>query len=82
MHEYKLENADDDRAFLDNKVVKCEAFFYVHELVKWPLREADKLVVRLSNGKKYSGTVVSMVRVMTGNVIHTTIELQRQKNIA
>lgn len=82
MHEYKLKNTDDDRAFLDDKVIKCQAFFYVQELVKKPLQQNDKLVVRLSNGKKYSGIVVSISQEATGNVIHSTLELRRQKNIA
>lgn len=82
MRLYKLDSITVDRDFLGNKAVECKAFFTVNEFQKNPLTTGDRIVVSLSNGKKYSAYLLAIEKNRKGNVYESKLVLQRFFNIA
>lgn len=57
MNLYKLESKSIDEDFLNGIPIECIAMISVQDYHAGLIKEGDKIVVMLSNGKKYMGKV-------------------------
>jgi hypothetical protein len=77
VNSYKLSNRDEDRKFLEGDLVKGTAVFLKTEFDQHGINKDDKIVVVLSNGKKYMGKVVSFRFATRGDIVEGQLELNR-----
>jgi hypothetical protein len=54
-YQYQLDNKDQDQSFLEGKSIRCKAAIAEKEIDT--LNENNRIVILLSNGKKYMGKV-------------------------
>ncbi len=54
---YKLDNKEMDEKFLKGISVSCQAVIREEDHLAGKLREGSRIVIMLSNGKKYMGLV-------------------------
>lgn len=57
MNFYKLDNKSTDDNFLNGKTIQCRAILSVQDYNTGVVGAGDKIVIMLSNGKKYMGKV-------------------------
>lgn len=66
MNAYKLDDAAMDQAFLQGEIVFCQAVVREAEAIN--LKNGERIVVMLSNAKKYMGEVLSFTsKIRNGN---------------
>lgn len=66
-----------DREFLDGKPVLCDAAIRASEYLSGVLKENEKIVVMLSNGKKYMGQVIRFNHRMQDDYAIGKLEIVR-----
>jgi hypothetical protein len=75
MNTYQLDDKATDQEFLDGKTVRCKAT--VKESDSAALTNGSRIVVLLSNGKKYMGEIVSFTYTVKKGHADGTMELIR-----
>lgn len=60
MNFYKLDNRSTDDNFLKGNTIQVNAIVSLQDYKAGLVKTGDKIVVMLSNGKKYMGNVVTM----------------------
>lgn len=66
-----------DNDFLEGKIVRCPITLVLTDVESGKIRVGEKLVVMLSNGKKYMGSLVHINYTLEGQFACGTIELRR-----
>lgn len=61
---YKLDDKQQDAAFLKGESVLCRAVLTPEEEKEQPLREGETILVLLSTGAKYKGRIIQFARVL------------------
>jgi hypothetical protein len=74
LNSYKLNDKDEDQNFLAGNPVKGTAVFLTNEF-KNDIVVNEKIVVVLSNGKKYMGKVMKFTYTPKGKVIEGYLEV-------
>ena len=74
MNSYKLNDKDEDQNFLAGNIVKGTAVFRADEF-KNDIVQNEKIVVLLSNGKKYMAKVIKFTYAPKGKLIEGHLEL-------
>ena len=77
MNSYKLKDKDQDQNFLTGNPVKGSAVFLKTEFKDGIINNDDRIVIILSNGKKYMGKVVSFKYTAKGEVIEGQLEITK-----
>ena len=77
MNSYKLKDKDQDQNFLAGNPVKDGAVFLKTEFKDGVINNDERIVIILSNGKKYMGKVVSFNYTSKGDVIEGKLEIIR-----
>jgi hypothetical protein len=75
MNFYQFDNEGMDRRFLLREIVKCTAILPKSSLIS--LQPGDKIVIQLSNGSKYMGTIRDFNFTMIDDIGHGYIEVIR-----
>jgi hypothetical protein len=73
MKTYQLENKDADERFLKGESIQCPAVMPVTGL----LNPGDRLVILLSNGKKYMGEITNFDHTIKGNHAEGSLQIIR-----
>ena len=79
MNFYKLDNDAMDKDFLEGKAVLCDAVLPASEYQKGKIKDGDRIVVLLSNGKKYMGFVVTSNFTVNNTHAFGKIEITRHQ---
>jgi len=74
LNSYKLNDRDEDQNFLAGNPVNGTAVFLKSESVNDIIKN-EKIVIVLSNGKKYMGKVVNFTYASKGEVIEGRLEI-------
>lgn len=74
MNSYKLNDKDEDQNFLAGNSVKGTAVFLKNEFENDIIKN-ERIVIILSNGKKYMGRVVNFTYAPKGEVIEGLLEV-------
>ena len=74
MNSYKLNDKDEDQNFLAGNIVKGAAVFLKSEFTNDIIKN-ERMVIVLSNGKKYMGKVVNFTYAPKGEVIEGRLEI-------
>jgi hypothetical protein len=77
LNSYKLKDKDQDQNFLAGNPVKDCAVFLKTEFKDGVINNDERIVIILSNGKKYMGKVVSFIYTPKGEVIEGQLEIIR-----
>ena len=77
MNSYKLKDKDQDQNFLAGNFVKGSAVFLKTEFKEGIINNDGRIVIILSNGKKYMGKVVSFNYTAKGEVIEGQLEITK-----
>jgi len=77
MNYYQLETKEQDADFIDGKTIICEAVMTDGKFKTNPLHEGNKLVIRLSNGAKYMGTILRFNHAVKNGMISGVLEIKR-----
>jgi hypothetical protein len=77
LHSHKLKDKDQDQNFLTGNPVKDSAVFLKTEFKDGIINIDDRIVIILSNGKKYMGKVVSFNHTAKGEVIEGQLEITK-----
>jgi hypothetical protein len=77
LNSYKLKDKDQDQNFLAGNPVKSSAVFLKTEFKNGIINNDERIVIILSNGKKYMGKVVSFNYTSKGEVIEGQLEIIR-----
>ena len=77
LNSYKLKDKDQDQNFLAGNPVKGSAVFLKTEFKDGSINNNERIVIILSNGKKYMGKVVSFNYTPKGEVIEGQLEIIR-----
>jgi hypothetical protein len=67
MNIYKLDRKSTDENFLGGNLIQCNAMISVQDYEAGLIKAGDKIVVMLSNGKKYMGNVVRVTVFANGS---------------
>jgi hypothetical protein len=74
---YKLDDKAMDTDFLDGKIVQCSAAVRESDLPTMP--EGSSIVVLLSNGKKYRGTVHKFSYRVENGIATGSLEIEKAR---
>ena len=77
MKSYKLKDKDQDQNFLAGNPIKDSAVFLKTDFKDGIINNDERIVIILSNGKKYMGKVVSFNYTLHGKVIEGQLEIIR-----
>ena len=77
MNYYTLQDKTMDQDFLAGKVIHCSAVVPLNELKSPSIQEGEKIVIILSNGKKYSGKVLHFNHTVVHNFAQGYLEIQK-----
>ena len=77
MKSYKFKDKDQDQNFLAGNPVKDSAVFLKTDFKDGIINNDERIVIILSNGKKYMGKVVSFNYTLHGEVIEGQLEIIR-----
>ena len=77
LNSYKLKDKDQDQNFLAGNFVKGSAVFLKTEFKDGIIKNDERIVIILSNGKKYMGKVVSFNYIAKGEVIEGQLEITK-----
>ena len=75
MNAYKLNNKSEDQNFLSGSPVKGTAVFLKSEFKSDLMKINGRIVILLSNGKKYMGKVTHFNYVSKGEIIEGEVEV-------
>jgi hypothetical protein len=79
MHFYKLDNKLEDEKFLNGSSVQCPAIIPEEEFVSGKFKEDERIVVMLSNGKKYMGHIIKFSGNVNDGLAQGHLEIIRNK---
>ena len=82
MNYYQLDSKAQDADFIQGKSVFCPAALTEAEYKTGKLAEANKIVVRLSNGAKYMGKVLHFESTLQKGIVAGTLEIRRDPIVA
>ena len=77
MKSYKFKDKDQDQNFLAGNPVKDSAVFLKTDFKDGIINNDERIVIILSNGKKYMGKVVSFNYTLHGEVVEGQLEIIR-----
>jgi len=77
LNSYKLKDKDQDQNFLAGNPAKDSAVFLKTEVKNGIINNDERIVIILSNGKKYMGKVVSFNYTSKGELIEGNLEIIR-----
>lgn len=75
VNSYKLDNKDQDQNFLAGKPVKGKALFLASDYKDDSIKVDGRIVIVLSNGRKYMGKVTRFTFVSKGEIIEGEVEI-------
>ena len=75
MNSYKLNDTSEDQNFLSGNPVKGTAVFLKSEFNPDLIKINGRIVILLSNGKKYMGKVTNFNYVTKGGIIEGEVEV-------
>jgi len=75
MNYYTLNNKVMDNDFLNGKSIYCNAVLPLTEFTQGRIKEGGKIVVKLSNGRKYMGSVVSFRHTIKKDIVEGELEI-------
>lgn len=78
MNYYTLEDKEADKQFLDGDPVDCKIALSRQQYNEALIKQGDKIVVMLSNGKKYMGNVVSLTFEATGGGFEGVLTIEKK----
>ncbi len=78
MNYYTLEDKETDKQFLNGDPVHCKIALSRQQYNDGLIRQGDKIVVMLSNGKKYMGNVVSLTFEATGGGFEGVLTIEKK----
>lgn len=64
-----------DGDFLNGKTIYCKAALSLTEFIQGRIKEGEKIVIKLSNGRKYMGSVVSFRHTIKNNIVEGELEI-------
>ena len=77
MNSYRLNDKEQDQKFLAGNPVNGTALFAKNDFKADSIKIDERIVILLSNGKKYLGKVTRFTYVTKGNVIEGELEIVR-----
>lgn len=77
MHYYKLDNPHMDEKFLNGSSVQCPAIIPAEEFLSGKFNEGERLVVMLSNGKKYMDKIIKFSGTVKNGLAQGQFEIIR-----
>ncbi len=72
---YTLTDTKTDQEFLNSIPIRCPAVLPLIEFSSGRLRSGTKIVIILSNGKKYMGTVINFTTSVHSTVVEGELEV-------
>jgi len=75
MNYYTLDNKAMDKDFLNGKSIHCSAALPLTEFIHGRIKEGERIVIKLSNGRKYMGSVVSFRHTIKNDVVEGELEI-------
>jgi hypothetical protein len=77
MHFYKLDNKLEDEKFLQGSSMQCPAIIPKEEFFSGKFKEGERIVVILSNGKKYMGRIIKFSGSVSKGLAQGHLEIMR-----
>ena len=79
MHYYKLDDKRMDAIFLNGSLVSCKAVVPYDECVSGKVKQGERIVVMLSNGKKFMGRIVNFAYVVKNGLAIGDLEVVKEQ---
>jgi hypothetical protein len=77
MHFYKLDSKFEDEKFLNGSSVQCPAIIAEEEFLSGKFKEGERIIVMLSNGKKYMGKIIKFSGSVSKGLAQGHLEMKR-----